>query len=81
MNTEKAYHEEKQAEPEKAAPAQAVATAEKPAKNTTVTVRRIPKEARTAGQKKGYEPPITVTIITRTPRAIPKKKPEADKQS
>ena len=81
VNTEKAYHEEKQAEPEKAAPAKVVATAEKPAKNTTVTVRRIPKEARTAGQKKGYEPPITVTIITRTPRAIPKKKPEADKQS
>ena len=43
--------------------------------------KRIPKEERTAGQKKGYEPPITVTIITRTPRAIPRKKPEADKQS
>ncbi len=70
VNTEKSYHEEKQAalveEPE---------TAVAPKKETVVTVRRIPKSERGNRPHKGYEPPITIGFNIRTPKVTPKAAP------
>jgi protoporphyrinogen oxidase len=77
VNTEKSYHEEKQAAPD--APSEGSGQAKgSSGKSAAITVRRIPRAQRTGEKKGGYEPPITVTITTRTPRAVPKKKPDAD---